>query len=275
MKHPPRDWRKLGKHQKVIQHSPGGGTYPGVAVNSEGLLAVTDDRCECVHLFSKDGTLVRSIGKGVLSGGDLFGVGFDLKGNVWVPCRKSRKVLKLSKDGHLLHTIHKADSNSNFFRSPQAVSVSAEGTIYICDCDNHRVTVHDEEGKFLFTFGSKGSGPGCFDRPIDITFGSDGLVYVTDDGNKRVCVWFEEGTFKRDFKTKYPPTCIAATGDNHLVITSSSHIVMVYTVEGELVHEFGGRGSGLGRFDKPLGICVGADGLVYVADYRNHCVQVF
>ena len=37
-----RNWRTLGKCQTVIQHSPGGGMYFGVAVSSEGLLAVTD-----------------------------------------------------------------------------------------------------------------------------------------------------------------------------------------------------------------------------------------
>ena len=81
MKHPPRDWRKLGKCQKVIQHSPGGALYRAIAVNSDGLLAVTDGRNRCVHLLTNDGTLVRSIGKGML-GGLLYGVSFDLKGNV-------------------------------------------------------------------------------------------------------------------------------------------------------------------------------------------------
>ena len=120
-----------------------------------------------------------------------------------------------------------------------------------------------------------------FDNPHDITFGSDGLVYITDYGNKRVCVWSKEGTFKRDFKTKYAPTksaplYIAATSDDHLVITSySTSTVMVYTLEGELVHEFGGRGSDLGRFDRPMGICVDDDGLVYVADEGNRRVQIF
>ena len=42
VRHPLRDWRKLGKCHKVIQHGPGGGEYVGVAVNSESLLAVTD-----------------------------------------------------------------------------------------------------------------------------------------------------------------------------------------------------------------------------------------
>ena len=156
------------------------------------------------------------------------------------------------------------------------MSVSPEGLVYICDSGNHRVTVHDEEGMFLFAFGSKESGPVCFDEPRDVTFGSDGLVYVADGGNSRVCVWSKEGSFQRDFKTKYTPTYIAATGDNHLLITScTSNTVMVYTLGGQLVHEFGGRGSDPGRFKGPYGICVDDSGAVYVADYGNCRVQFF
>ena len=277
--HPLRDWGKLGKCQKVIQHSPEGGVYSGVAVNSDGLLAVTDITNNCIHLFTKEGALVRSIGKGML-GRALCGITFDLKGNVWVADRGNNKVLKLSQDGRLLQTIDHASSKGDHFNHrtinrPTGVSVSPEGLVYICDCGNHRVTVHDAEGMFLFAFGSKGSGPGCFDGPGDVTFGSDGLVYVTDRGNGRVCVWSKEGSFRRDFKTEYEPN-IAATGDNHLLITSfSSDTVMVYTLKGQLVHEFGGRGSDPGRFNGACGICVDDSGAVYAVDYLNSRVQVF
>ena len=276
VRHPLRDWRKLDKCQKVIQHRPGGGMYVGVAVNSDGLLAVTDDESMCIHLLRIDSALVRSIGKGML-GSDLGGISFDLKGNVWVADMGNNKVLKLSQDGRLLQTIDHGVSKSDHFNRP-TMSVSPEGLVYICDSANHRVTVHDEEGMFLFAFGSKGSGPWCFDVPCDVTFGSNGLVYVVDRWNSRVCVWSKEGSFQRDFKTKYAPTCIAATGDNHLLVTSwVSHTstVMVYTLGGALVHEFGGRGSDPGRFNGPYGICVDESGAVYAADFSNSRVQVF
>ena len=278
MKQPPRDWRKLGKCQKVIRHSPdgspGGDYYYAVAVNNDGLLAVTDVN-RCVHLLTNDGTFMRSIGEGIL-GGRLFGVSFDLKGNVWVTDYHNNKVVKLSQDGRLLQTIHHSSSESDRFSHPYGVAVSAEGLIYICDRGNHRISVHDEEGKFLFTFGSKGSGPGCFDGPGDIAFGSDGRVYVVDWGNRRVSMWSKEGSFKRQFKLKYDPYYIAATNDNHLLITSpSSHTVMVYTLEGELIHQFGAQGSDPGRFSHPWGICVDDNELVYVVDNGNKRVQVF
>ena len=275
VRHPLRDWRKLSKCQKVIQYSKGGGEYGGVAVSSDGLLAVTEDTNKCVHLLRKEGALVKSIGKGVL-GGLLCGITFDLKGNIWVTDKDHNKVLKLSQDGRLLKTICHAGRESDHFNRPTGVSVSPEGLVYICDSGNHRVTVHDEEGMFLFAFGSKESGPVCFDEPRDVTFGSDGFVYVTDIGNSRVCVWIKEGSFQREFETKYAPTCIAATGDNHLLITSySSHTVMVYTLGGQLIHEFGGRGSDLGKIGVPYGVCVDDSGAVYVADWGNSCVQVF
>ena len=243
-------------------------------MNSDGLLAVTDGGNRCVHLLT-NGTLVRSIGKGVL-GGSLCGVSFDLKGNVWVTDGVNNNVVKLSQDGQLLQTMYHASSGSNCLRYPINVAVSAESLIYICDKGNHSVTVHNEEGKFMFAFGSKGSGSRCFDGPGDIAFGSDGLMYVVDCGNKRVSVWFKEGIFKTNFKPKYDPTYIAATNDNHLLITSnSSHTVMVYTLEGELIHQFGAHGSDPGRFDRPYGICVDDNELVYVVDNGNKHVQVF
>ena len=271
MKHPLRDWRKLRKCQKVIKHSPEGGRYKALAVNSQGLLAVTDGMNNCVHLLTSNGKLMRSIGKGKL-GNILPGVAFDLKGNVLVTDYSNNRVVKLSQDDQLLQTIRHAGSESDCFSRPMGVSVSTDGLIYICDSDNRRVTVHIDEGKFLYTFVSEGSGPQRFIKSFDVAFGSDGLVYV-NGGDKGVCVYSKVASFERDLKPKYVPSYIATTSDNHLLITSYSRTAMVYTLEGELVHEFGLGHSHLVLTD--FGICVDDNGVVYVADVYNKCIQVF
>ena len=59
--------------------------------------------------------------------------------------------------------------------------------------------------------------------------------------------------------------CSASNKLFHLLITSFDfNIVMVYTLEGELVHEFGEKGADPGRFSDPSGICVDDNGMVYV-----------
>ena len=145
VEHPLKDWRMLGEYQKLIRHSPEGGLYVGVAVNSKGLLAVADNANRCIHLLKKDGSLVRDIGKGVLRG-DLRGIALDQVGNVWVANTDRNQVLKFSQDGTHLETIK--DIAGYNFKEPTSVSVSPEGRIYICDSDNHRVTVQEEEGMF-------------------------------------------------------------------------------------------------------------------------------
>ena len=249
--------------------------YTAVAVSNEGLLAVADVGKTCVHLYSEDNELISSIGKEEL-GNCLFGVTFDLKGNIWVTDWGNNEVVKLSQDGLILQTIHHASGERDPLNYPCGLSVSPEGLIYVCDGDNHCITVYDEEGMFLFAFGSKGSGSGCLRGPRDIAFGSDGQLYVVDIGNDRVSVWSKEGAFKTAFKTTYIPMYIAATNNNHLLITSADgNAVMVYTLEGKLTHQFGLEGCDQGMYEGFLGICVDDSGVVYVVDSLNCCISLF
>ena len=108
-----------------------GGWYQAVAVDSKGLLAVTDVTNKCIHLILKDeATLLRSIGKGVL-GSNLFGVAFDLNGNVWVTDYTNCKAVKLSQQGQLIQAMYQTGSDGVRFHNPFGVCVSQEGMIYI------------------------------------------------------------------------------------------------------------------------------------------------
>ena len=52
---------------------------------------------------------------------------------------------------------------------------------------------------------------------------------------------------------------------------------MIFPTGGDLIHVFGERGSELGQFDCSImhGVSVDSDGLIYIADFSNHCIQMF
>ena len=73
-------------------------------------------------------------------------------------------------------------------------------------------------------------------QPSDVAVGKDQLIYVLDGVNNRVVVFDEQGTFS---------------------------------------FSFGGKGSGEGLFNAPIGLTTDSKGNVYVADTGNRRVQVF
>ena len=58
-----------------------------------------------------------------------------------------------------------------------------------------------------------------------------------------------------------------------MVVDSRNHRVQRFTVAGECLDGFGGRGSEPGQFDLPMGVHVDELGDIYVADWGNQRVQ--
>ena len=122
-------------------------------------------------------------------------------------------------------------------RNPRNLAIGPDGNLYITDASD-RVAVVSPAGKVLRTWGKSGNGPGEFHfvstDPSDpnavlasIAVGPDGKVYVSDSGNQRIDVFSPTGAF---------------------------------------VRQFGGSGTGNGRFLAVVDLAVGRTGNVYVAD---------
>ncbi len=95
-------------------------------------------------------------------------------------------------------------------------------------------------------------GPGAgemprFDGPLGVALAANGDLFVADSGNNRVCVFDRDGAFVREwggFGIAKPAAGVSATWKP-------------------------------GLFNYPVGIEVGDDRLVYVADFRNDQISVF
>ena len=264
VKKPSRNWKDM-KCQKTLKCD---GRCQSVATKGGHIAVGVRNSIEVYDRSSTD--LLHTTGKGQL-GGALFGVTFYDQENILVSDHSNSNIKMFTIQGQHVHTI---DRGSTTFK-PCGITISLDGYIYVCDTNNHCVCVFDVNGKFLFSFGSHGSGDECFDRPRDLCFASDGFLYITDRNNRRICVYDKHGKFIRKFTTTYQPTCIDATDCGHLIVSSVSHKVMIYTTGGDLVHVFGEYGSELGQFSYPTGVSVASDGLIYIADCGNHRIQVF
>lgn len=142
----------------------------------------------------------------------------------------------------------------------------------------------DEGPKFLLTWGKPGDQPGEFHSPISIAITRKDELYVTDLNNSRVQKFTTDGKFLSEFELPLdmPPrkSCIIgglAVDDQGLLYLSfmNQHKVVVYRDNGDVVREWGRRGTGNGEFHQPGGIVLYPDGSIFVCDQCNHRVQKF
>ncbi|OLV16274.1 protein kinase domain-containing protein [Deinococcus marmoris] len=124
---------------------------------------------------------------------------------------------------------------------PNALAGDADGNLYVTLQEYRQgksgalVRKLDPQGQELLSFGPYGLGEGELLQPLDIAF-TQGHIYVLD---------------------------------------GEAHHIVVYNTAGQFVRRFGGRGQGLGRFDKPRRMVASPDGHLYVLDTGNNEVQKF
>jgi serine/threonine-protein kinase len=125
--------------------------------------------------------------------------------------------------------------------APNAVAGDADGNLYITMAEFRQgksgglVRKINADGRELLSFGGYGLSDGELLQPVDL----------------------------------------AVTQNHVYVLDAEAHHVVVYDQLGRYVRRFGGRGQGLGRFEKPRSIVASPDGHIYVLDIGNNEVQRF
>lgn len=150
--------------------------------------------------------------------------------------------------------------------------------------DATTLVADEPQPKLLTTWGQKGDKPGEFFSPISIAINAKDEVYVTDLNNSRLQKFTADGKYLSgfDFPLDAPPrkSCILggmAVDDEGQIYVSFmvQHKMAVYSEKGEVLREWGKKGTAEGEFHQPGGIVLHPDGTLYVADQCNHRVQHF
>ena len=172
--------------------------------------------------------------------------------------------------------------------SPRNMEPGPDGLVYVADSGNHRIQVFDGQGRFVRGWGSFGAEPGQFNEPWGLA-ADDEFLYVADTWNHRiqkftlegdlVGVYGQSGSPAADDPTGglglfFGPRDVVLLGDDRLLVTDTgNHRLQQLTRDGEFISNVGSFGNQLGQFNEPVGLAVGAEGEVFVADTWNGRIQ--
>jgi DNA-binding beta-propeller fold protein YncE len=120
---------------------------------------------------------------------------------------------------------------------PTYLAVDEQGSVFVSDTMNARISKFDADGQFDRVIGSRGDGFGLFDKPKGLALDSYGNLYVAD---------------------------------------SSWSNVQVFGPQGDVLIYFGSRGGYPGLLRNPTGIAIDrSTNTIYVADYLNHRMGIY
>ena len=140
---------------------------------------------------------------------------------------------------------------------------------------------YNREGELITSWGE-----GLFNRPHGVQCDENNNVWLVDDRAHVLYLYSPDGTLLKTFGTKgvpgrdgshfFKPTDIAWSQENFFVSDGyGNKRVAKFDRDLNYMGEWGHEGLDKGEFLLPHGICVGGDGLVYVADRVNWRVQIF
>jgi hypothetical protein len=166
------------------------------------------------------------------------GVAVDGGDAVYLFTRSEHPVIVFDREGRFLRSW-----GEGLVRRAHAITIDADGMVWLTDDLHHTIRKFTPEGKLLLTIGdpdqpSELQGGKPFNRPTHVAISpKTGDLYISDGyGNSRV--------------HKYSP-------------------------DGRHLFSWGEPGTDPGQFNLPHNLVTDEDGLVYVADRENHRVQIF
>ncbi|MFN0049837.1 MAG: 6-bladed beta-propeller, partial [Cytophagales bacterium] len=291
--------------------------YPNsVAVDSEKKIYVADTDNDRIHVWTQSGAnfgYFNTIGSfGNLEGAlrKPSGVAF-FQDKIYVADTKNNRIQVFTQSGGNFgfYAFIAGTPNIGGYRDqpgqlntelyePKAVAVSANGTIYIGDTQNHRVQVWTQSGTnfgYLATMGTTGdnsSDNAKFYFPSSIALDAAGKIYVADWGNSRVQVWTQSGSNFGYYATIGATTVsgssnnnfngplgVAVSLDNKIYVADANNSrIQVWTQSGANFGYFatvGKNGNGPNELFYPTGTFVDADGKLYVAENYGNRINIF
>ena len=252
----------------------------GIAVNSEGLIAVADQEKHRILIIDMEGNCVRKVGCYGKSVGQLnrpTDVTYLNDDNILVADQLNHRIQQFNvQTGNSVKSFGKKGTRDGEFQNPVSVCVDDVGRVVVADGLNSTVQVLSQDGEPLFKL--KDSGPEKLDRPVACIYHQNKYI-VSDWGNDCVkvynksgkCLYKIENQGKGDGQLCGPwGLCVQKCGNyyNLIVCNAGNGRVDQFTLEGSFT------GKTVQKLQRPAAITATSDGHIFVSDCKANKIHI-
>ena len=186
------------------------------------------------------------------------------------------------RNGKFLKSIGQKGKGQLQFIDPVAITIGPNKKIYVLERQNHRIQILNSNFSFHSFIGKSGRGECEFYLPNDMTICDCEHLYVADSGNHRVQILTLDGSFLHSLGSKGSdpgelcyPSHLCVGNDEICVSEEGNHRVSVFNLKGYFILSFGRKGTGEKEFDRPLGIALDCNRVLYICDSMNNRIQIY
>ena len=243
-----------------------------IAVNTKGIIAITDYYGHCVYIFDKEGKCLRKFSSQGNNAGQFLrpsGVTYLNDDEILITDSGNHRIQQVDvQTGTVVKRFGNIGAAKGQFNSPRDVCLDEERHIVVTEYRNNRIQVMSRDGESISIFGD--SGPEKLSSPTSC-IPYKNMFFVSDRDNHCIKTFDQSGTFLYKFGKKglqdgqfsFPRGMLIDSNNNLLVCDHCNNRVQQFSLDGRFT------GKSITRLQVPAGIATTPDGRILVTSHTN------